>query len=89
MAFVGFLLFVVVDAHEQQVAGVLPHLVGVLLALDLLDGTVRILVVLQFDDQCWLIHVLTRDKHQVGIALTRCQLSMDDVVVGSIIVGDG
>ena len=83
MAFVGFLLFVVVDAHEQQVAGVLPQFVGVLLALDLADGTVRILVVLQFDDQCWLIHILAWDKHQVCIAFTRCQLSMDNVVVGN------
>ena len=50
VAFMGFLLLVVVDAHEEEVVGVLCHLGGILLLLDLVDGAVRILVVFQFED---------------------------------------
>ena len=43
MAGVLLSVAVVVDAHEQQVFGVLRHLGGVLPALDLVDGGIGIL----------------------------------------------
>ena len=45
---VGLCLFVVVDAYEEQVGGVLGHFGWVFLPLDLRDGGVCILVVFQF-----------------------------------------
>ena len=43
-------LAVVVDTHEQEVAGVLCHLGRILLAADLGDGPFRVLVVFQLQD---------------------------------------
>ena len=44
-AFVGLCLSVVVDAHEEEVGGMLRHLGGVLPAVNLLNGTVGVAVV--------------------------------------------
>ena len=50
MAFVLFGLLVVADAHEQQVVGILRHLFGIVLPLNLRNRRVGILVIFQFDD---------------------------------------
>ena len=46
-------LFVIADAHEEQVALVVVQCLAVVLFLDLLQGTFRTFVVLQFDYQGW------------------------------------
>ena len=88
-AFMPLGLLVVVDTHEQEVASVLSHFGGVLLSLDLFNGTVGILVVFQFEDDGGRINVLARDEHEVGKPLAGCKFSMDDVVVSCVIVSDG
>ena len=60
------LLLVVVDAHEEQFAGVLRHLGGVLLAVDLVDGGVGVLVVFQFQDDGGGFDILAGQQHEVG-----------------------
>ena len=50
MAGVGFGLFVVVDADEEKVACVVGEFGWIVLALNLVDGSVGILVVFQLDD---------------------------------------
>ena len=75
-----FGLSVVSDAHKQQVVGVLCNLGGILPALDLLDGGVNGLGVFKFYDDGRRIDVLARDEHQVGKALARGQLAVDDIV---------
>lgn len=56
-------LAVVVDTHEQEVAGVLCHLARILLAADLGDGPFRVLVVFQLQDDGGRIYILSRDEH--------------------------
>ena len=50
VAGVGFCLFVVVDADEEKVACVVGKFGGIVLAFDLVDGSVGLLVVFQFND---------------------------------------
>ena len=50
LAGVSFRFAVIVDAHEQQAVGMLSHLCRILLALDLIDGGIGILVELQLYD---------------------------------------
>ena len=42
-------LFVVVDAHKENVAGVVGYLCGIFLALDLVDGSVGGMIEFQFN----------------------------------------
>ena len=88
MAGVGFGLFVVVDADEEEVAGIVGELGWIVLALDLVDGSVGILVVFQLDDQGRGRNVLAGDEHHVGKALAGGQLAKDDVIVFCVIVGN-
>ena len=45
-------LLVVVDAHEEYVAGIVGYLRGIFLAIYFVDGSVGGLVELQFNDEC-------------------------------------
>ena len=74
-------LFVVVDAHEEDVAGVVGYLFGIILALNLVDGSVGGMIELQFYDECWLADVATRNHHEVGIALARGIFAVDYIIV--------
>ena len=58
-------LFVVVDAHEEDVAGVVGYLFGIILALNLVDGSVGGMIELQFYDECWLADVAARNHHHL------------------------
>ena len=44
---------VVVDAYEQEIVGELNHLNGILTVLDLVNGGIGVLIVLEFNDECW------------------------------------
>ena len=48
---------VVADAHEEDVASVFGNLCGILLALNLVDGSVGSVVEFEFDDEGGLAHV--------------------------------
>lgn len=79
---------VVSNPHQQQVVGILRDLGGIVLALDLVDGRIDGLVVFQLDNDGGRIDVFAWDEHQVGEALSGSILAVDDVVVGSIVIGD-
>ena len=70
-AVVRLRLAVVIDADEQQAVGVFGQLGGVLAALNLVDGRVGILIILQLQHDGGRVDVLARDEHQDGKALTR------------------
>ena len=74
-------LFVVVDAHEEDVAGVVGYLFGIILALNLVDGSVGGMIELQFYYQCRLADVAARNHHEVGIALASGLLPVNDIFV--------
>ena len=57
---------VVVDAHEEDVSSVFGNLCGILLALNLVDGSVGRVVEFQFDNEGGFADVATRNHHQVG-----------------------
>ena len=82
-------LLVVVDAHEENVAGVFGYLRGIFLALDLVDGSVGGMIEFQFNDECRLADVAAGNHHKVGIALTRGIFAMDDVLIARPNIGDG
>ena len=72
---------VVVDAHEEDVAGVFGNLCGILLALYLVDGSVGRVVEFEFDDEGGLADVAAWNHHQVGISLAGGILAVDDVFI--------
>ena len=72
---------VVADAHEEDVAGVFGNLCGILLALNLVDGSVGRVVEFQFDDEGGLAHVAAWNHYQVGISLASGILAVDDVFI--------
>ena len=72
---------VVIDANEQDVACIFSNLRWILLALDLVDGSVGGVVELQLNDQCRLVDIAMRNHHEVGIALARGIFTMDDILV--------
>ena len=74
-------LLVVVDAHEEDVAGVVGYLFGIILALNLVDGSVGGMIELQFYDECWLADVAARNHHKVGIAFASGILPVNDILV--------
>ena len=83
------LLLVVIDAHEKEIARVLHYFCGILFALYLVDGGVGIMVVFQLKDDGRGIYILTGNEHQVSKALARGELSVDNIVVAGIEIGDG
>ena len=76
-------LFVVVDAHEEYVAGVVGYLCGIFLALDLVDGSVGGMIELKFYYQCWLADIAARNHHEVGIALAGGIFPVNDIGVSA------
>lgn len=82
------MLAAICNPHKQQIINILRNLNRILSALDLLDGCVNGLVVFQLDDDGWRINILTRNEYQVSEVLACGQFAVDDVVVGSLIVGD-
>ena len=72
---------VVVDAHEEDVASVFGNLCGILLALNLVDGSVGRVVEFQFDNEGGFADVATRNHHQVGIPLASGIFAVDDVFI--------
>ncbi len=79
---------VVVDAYEYQPVGVLPYLLRILPASDLIDGGIGIFVYLQLYYDGRRVNVFARQEHDVGKSLARRQLAMHHVVVPGIIVGN-
>ena len=74
-------LFVVVDAHEEYVAGIVGYLRGIFLALDLVDGSVGGMIELKFYYQCRLADVAVRNHHKVGIAFASGVFTVNDILV--------
>ena len=74
-------LLVVVDAHEEYVASVFGNLRRIFLAFNLVNGRIGGLIEFQFNDEGRLVNVATGNHHQVGIALARGVLTMDDILV--------
>ena len=72
-------LLVVVDAHEENIAGVVGYLFGIILALNLVDGSVGGMIELQFYDECWLADVAARNHHKVGIAFARSVITVNNI----------
>ena len=54
----------------------------------LCDGTAGRLVALQLNDDGRLLHTFARHEYQVGVALARWQLAVEDVVAVGIVEGD-
>ena len=74
-------LLVVVDAHEEDVAGVVGYLFGIILALNLVDGSVGGMIELQFYDERRFADVAARNHHKVGIAFARSVFTVNDILV--------
>ena len=81
LASVQLRLPVVADAHEEDVASVFGNLSGILLALNLVDGSVGSVVEFQFYDDGRLADVAARNHHQVGISLASGLLAVDDIFI--------
>ena len=64
-----FCVAIVVDSNENEVVCVLCNLGSVSLSLDLIYGTVGVLVVFQFDDEGGRIYILSGNEHKVGKSL--------------------
>ena len=65
-------LLIVADAYEEQVALVVVQGLAVVFVLDLLQGTFRTFVMLQFDDQGRDIRQI-RNQYQVCVTFARRQ----------------
>ena len=78
-----FRLLVVVDAHKENVAGVVGYLCGIFLALDLVDGSVGGMIEFQFNDECRLADVAAGNHHEVGIALAGGIFPVNDIGVSA------
>ena len=74
-------LLVVVDAHEEDVAGVVVYLFGIILALNLVDGSVGGMIEFQFNNECRLADVVARNHHKVGIAFARSVFTVNNILV--------
>ena len=82
-----FRFLVVVDADEEDVGSVLADLLGIFAVLDLLDGLLGGMTLLQLHDEGGLVHVLAGAEDEVGEAVARGHLAVDDVVIAGIVVG--
>ena len=78
-----FRFLVVVDADEEDVGGVLADLLDVFAVLDLLDGLLGGMALFQLHDEGGLVHVLAGTEYEVGEAVARGHLAVDDVVVAA------
>ena len=74
-------LFVVVDAHEENIAGVVGYLRRIFLALNLVDGRVGGMIELQFYDERRFADVATGNHHKVGIAFARSVFTVNNILV--------
>ena len=66
----GFGVGIVVDAHKQEVVGVLGYFCRVVLLLYLVDGGSDGLLVFQPNHHGWVIHIFAGDEHKVGYPLS-------------------
>ena len=55
-----FLALVIVDGNEQEVADIFRYLGRILFSLDLVDGSICVFVVFQFQDDDGGVHVLSK-----------------------------
>ena len=74
-------LLVVVDAHEENIAGVVGYRRRIFLALNLVDGSVGGMIEFQFYDECWFADVAAGNHHKVGIAFARSVFTVNDILV--------
>ena len=80
------LVLVIVDAHQQQIPLVVLHRVNIMLLLDLVNGSMRVLIFLQLNDRSWLIRVqLARNQADISEALTRRQFTDDGVILSGVV----
>ena len=70
---------VITDPDQQQVSSILRHLGGILLATDLIQGGVGVLVHLEFNHDGRGVHVLARNQHNVRKAFAGGQLLVGNV----------
>ena len=79
-----FSLFVIVDAYKDDLSVILSDLTLIFFPMNLVNGSIGRLVILQFYQYGGFVHVFTGHQHQVGKAFTSWQLSMERVVVFSM-----
>ena len=82
-------LFVVADAHEQNVARVFGCLCRIVLTLDLVDGGIGRVVEFQLYNESRLADVVARNHDKVGLALARGILAVDYILISCPNVGNG
>ena len=70
---------VIVDAHEENVAGIFRHFGRIVPPEDLADGRIGGVAVLQLNDECRLGDMSSGNHDEVGIALSCGIFAVDDV----------
>ena len=84
-----FRFLVVVDAYKNDVTGVFGNLQGIVLTLNLIEGSVDGMVEFQLYDEGGLVDIATGNHHKVGIALACGILAMDDILVSCPYICNG
>ena len=79
-----FFFLVVVDADQQDVACILFYLAHVLLVLYLVDGSLYVLFVFEFENDSRFVNILAWNENKISKALASSEFAMHDVVVLSI-----
>ena len=82
-----FRFLVVVDAYKNDVTGVFGNLQGIILTLNLIEGSVDGMVEFQLYYEGGLVDIATGNHHKVGIALACGILAMDDIFVSCPYIG--
>ena len=62
-------LTVITDAYEEETVGVVRQFGGILFTMNLFNGGIGMAVNLQFHNDGGLVHVFSRNEHQVREAL--------------------
>ena len=86
LALVPLGILVVIDADKEDVTSIIGNFLRIILVLDLADGSLSVLVVLQFYDESWRRNVLARNEHKVSIALACWVFPVYVIVVSGIIL---
>ena len=85
-----FLRFlVVIDAYEEKIVCIFKYFALILLAMNLLNSSVCILVIFQFDNHCRFVAEFAWEEYKVSKALATGKFTMYYVIVLCVDVCNG
>ena len=73
-------LLIVVNAYKKNLTRVFSYLCGIILPPYLVNGGICRMIIFQLDNKCRFVHA-AGNHHEVGIALARSVLTMDNIFV--------